>query len=145
MMSNQPFRLPPAMSVGAYQTFQLSAPHDQLVKAACEQVGCDAWENGWDSEFDEATELGKTQAAYVRHGSGRTFRELRTEAGLTVFRFEPGQRCFRDHHTRPEIYSVRNGDWRQNLGLIRQHARPIDWVEHFGEHQQRVADQIERG
>lgn len=139
------FRITPNLPVDAYQTFQLAAPRDRMVKTACEQVGCEAWRSGWESAFDESTELGRNQAAYVRNRSGRTFREQRTDAGLTVFRFEPGQRCFRDHHTRPEFYSVRGGDWRQNLGLIRQHSRPADWVEHFAEHQDRIADQIEKG
>jgi hypothetical protein len=139
-------RFQPAMEVGAYQTFQISAPRDVTVVAACEQVGCPQWQDGWDSVINEATQLGQEQAAYIRQKSGRTFREMRTEAGLTVFRFEAHQRCFAEHRTRPEIYLVRDGDWRGNpTGRRRNHSRAADWVEDFGEHQQRIADEIEKG
>jgi hypothetical protein len=139
-------RFQPAMEVGAYQTFQISAPRDTTVIAACEQVACAAWQFGWESKVDEATQLGREQAAYIRQKSGRTFREQRTGDGLTVFRFESGQRCFAEHRTRPEIYLVRDGDWRGNpTGRRRMHERPADWVEDFGEHQQRIADQQQKG
>lgn len=139
-------RIPPAMGVGAYQTYSLSAPHDTYVPAACEQVGCGAWLRGWQSTIDESTELGAQQAAYIRQQSGRTFREQRTGAGLTVFTFDSHQRCFENHQTRPELYVVRDGDWRGNpTGRRRVHANAADWTEDFGEHQQRIADQMERG
>lgn len=140
------FRVQPAMPVGAYQTYSITSPHDRTVPAACEQVGCEAWAYGWQSTIDESTELGRTQAHYIRHQSGRTFREQRTGAGLTVFSFDSRQRCFANHQTRPELYVVRDGDWRGNpTGRRRVHQNAADWTEDFGEHQQRVADQIERG
>ncbi|MFF0138550.1 hypothetical protein ACFYRN_19170 [Streptomyces sp. NPDC005227] len=139
-------RLTPAMDVGAYQTFAITAPRDTSVVAACEQVACAAWQFGWESKVDEATPLGREQAAYIRQTSGRTFREQRTGDGLTVFRFEAHQRCFEEHRTRAEIYLVRDGDWRGNpTGRRRNHQRPADWVEDFGEHQQRIADQQQKG
>lgn len=139
-------RIMPRVGPNAYQTFDLTAPRDQMVKAACSQVGCEAWLKGWDTTIDERTDLGRTQAAYIRQGSGRTFKELKTADGLTVFRFESRQRCFREHHTRPEIYRVFRGDlFRANLGLIRAHTRPDDWVEDFAGHQQSIADAIEKG
>lgn len=146
MMGHEPFRLPPAAPVGAYQTYSITSPTDATVKAACEQVGCEAWLHGWESTIDESTELGQRQAAYIRQQSGRTFKEQRTDAGLTVFRFDSRQRCFAEHRTRPELYVVRDGDWRGNpTGRRRQHASAADWVEDFGEHQQRIADQVEKG
>lgn len=141
----QPFRLPPALPVGAYKTYAVASPPDRSVRAACEQVGCLAYRHGWESHVDEATELGRRQADYIRRKSGRTFREQRDAAGITVFRFDSGQRCFAEHRTRPELYVVRFGDWRQNLGTIRRHTRPADFVEDFGEHQQVLADQLRRG
>ncbi|WP_062434988.1 hypothetical protein [Herbidospora daliensis] len=128
----------------AYQTFGIAAPADRLVKAACPQVGCVAWRKGWESVIDEKTALGASQAAWIRTYSARTFRESRA-AGLTVFRFEPGQRCFADHHTRPEIYFVRPGDLTTALGQPRRHSRPADWVEDFGLNQQRLRDAQARG
>jgi hypothetical protein len=140
------FRLPPAHAVEAYQTYSITVPPDVLVKAACEQVGCEAWRNGWESVINEATDLGKAQADYIRTRAGRTFREQRTAGGFTVFRFDSGQRCFAEHKTRPELYAVRDGDWRGNpTGRARRHTRAADWVEDFGEHQQRIADQTEKG
>lgn len=158
------FRIPPALDVGAYKTYSITSPHDRTVVSSCEQVGCAAWQRGWQSTIDESTDCagatgfvcawlkagatpcGTCQARYIRYGSRRTFREQRTGTGLTVFMFEPGQRCFENHQTRPELYVVRDGDWRGNpTGRKRVHANAADWTEDFGEHQQRVADQVERG
>lgn len=127
-------RIDPAMPVGSYQTFSITSRTDRTVPAACEQVGCQAWARGWESTVDETTDLGKRQAAYIRGQSRRTFREQKTATGLTVFRFEAGQRCFAEHRTRPEIYAVRDGDWRGNpTGRARRHQRAADWVEDMAE------------
>lgn len=134
------------LAPAAYQTYRISSPRDTLVRAACEQVGCAAWRHGWESTIDEGTDLGKQQATYIRTKSGRTFREQRNAAGLTVFRFEAHQRCFADHQTRPELFIVRDGDWRENpTGRTRQHTRPQDWVEDFGEHQLLLTDSRKKG
>lgn len=138
-------RITPAAPAGAFVTYRIVSPADRAVRSACEEVGCEAWRHGWETQVDEGTPLGQAQASYIRAQSGRTFRESRTGDGLTVFRFESRQRCFAEHRTRPEFYSVRGGDWRQNLGLIRQHRAGADWVEDFAEHQDRIARQIERG
>lgn len=133
--------LPPA----AYQTYSIAQPADTTVRAACEQVGCPQWAHGWDTVIDERTELGQSQAAFIRQQSGRTFRELR-DGVLTVFRFEARQRCFAEHQTRPQLFAVRDGDWRGNpTGRARQHTRASDWVEDFGEHQLRLVDQQQKG
>ena len=137
-------RVAPHLPVEAFKTYQIASPADRMVKAACEQVDCDAWRDGWETAVDEATDLGRRQAAYIREMSGRTFREMRSAAGLTVFRFEPGQRCFREHHTRGEWFFERGGDWRGATSERIQHS-PAGWVNSFGEHQERLAGQIERG
>lgn len=138
-------RLQPAAPVGAYQTYRIDTRSDRLVKTACENVGCLPWRYGWDSKIDESTPLGQAQARYIRQESGRTFTEQRTAEGLTVFRFESGQRCFSEHQTHPEIYAVTAGDWRRHLGTLRKHANAHDWVEDFGEHQLRLVDQQQKG
>ncbi|WP_322501824.1 hypothetical protein TR631_33885 [Streptomyces rochei] len=139
-------RIDPNLPVGAYQTYQITRRRDTTVRAVCEQVACQAWRNGWDSVIDERTELGTAQAAYIRTQSRRTFREMRTEQGLTVFRFESGQRCFADHQTVPELYLVRDGDWRGNpTGRKRAHSRAADWVEDFGENQLRLVENQRKG
>lgn len=145
-MSGEPFRVPPALPAEAMKSYRIVSPQDTTVRAACEQVGCEAWRHGWETALDESTPLGQFQAAYIRQSSGRTFREMRTATGMTVFRFEAGQRCFADHQTWPERFAVRDGDWRGNpTGRGRVHANAADWVEDFGEHQQRLKDARERG
>jgi hypothetical protein len=139
------FRIEPQLPAGAFKTYAIRRRRDVLVAAACEQVACPAYLHGWESTIDERTDLGRQQAAYIRTQSRRTFRELRTEAGLTVFRFDAHQRCFADHHTTPETYLVRGGDHRTPRAPARVHTRPADWVEDCGEHLQRVADDRERG
>lgn len=138
-------RITPAGPAGAYVTYRIVSPPDRAVRSACEQVGCEAWLHGWETRVDERTDLGRAQAGYIRQQSGRTFRELTTADGLTVFRFASRQRCFAEHRTRPEFYSVRGGDWRKDLGVLRQHQRPADWVEDFSLHQDRLADQQRKG
>jgi len=146
-------RITPNAPAQAYKTYTIISPTDRTVVAACEQVGCLAWRNGWDTVVDESTELGRNQAAYIRLRSGRTFRESRSGT-LTAFRFEAHQRCFREHSTRPEFYGVLRGDWRlhdnqpglaRQLGGLRVHQRPEDWVEDFALNQDRVAEARQRG
>lgn len=138
-------RITPAAPPTAFQTYRIISPPDRFVRSACEEVGCSAWLYGWETRVDERTDLGRAQAAYIRQQSGRTFRELATAEGLTVFRFEPKQRCFAEHRTRPEVFLVRGGDWRRDFGVLRQHKRGADWVEDFAEHQDRLADQQRKG
>lgn len=130
----------------AYQTFSITVPRDRMVQAACEQVGCEAWRNGWESVINEGSDLGRAQADYIRTRAGRTFREQKTGGGFTVFRFDSGQRCFAEHQTRPELYAVRDGDHRGNpTGQVRTHSRPEDWVEHMAENLDAFKASQERG
>lgn len=144
-------RIQPAMPVHAYKTYRILSPQSTHFRpATCAEVGCLAHVNGWESTIDETTVLGQQQAHYIRKQSGRGFTEERLPGGLTRFSFAAGQTCFAGGHQvrldRPELYLVRGGDWRGNpTGEQRQHANAADWVEDFGEHQQRIADQIERG
>lgn len=114
-------------------------PKDTTVRAACEDVSCESWRYGWDSLIDEATDLGKSQADYIRQHSGRTFREMRAPDGLTVFRFDAHQRCFAEHRTRPARLLVRQG------GQLREHATFSDIAEDYTEHTGRLAELVEKG
>lgn len=134
----------PRLPVEAYQTWSVKSRPDKRVKTVCEKVGCPQWRNGWESAIDESTDLGKQQAAFIR-GSRRTFKEQRNGAGLTVFRFEPYQRCFADHQTMPEKYLVRGGDYRATVGELRVHTRAADWVEHVQQHMGRLLDERAKG
>lgn len=136
------FRVPPALPVQAYQTYSVRVPERHQRPASCAEVGCGAREHGWETLVDEATDLGQRQALYIRGASHRRFAEHRNEAGLTVFRFVPGQTCFDEHAVQdgPEVYLVRTGDWRGG-SLLRRHTRPQDWVEDFSTHQQAIIEQ----
>lgn len=134
----------PRLPVEAYQTWSVKSRPDQRVVAVCERVGCPRWRTGWESVIDESTDLGRSQAAFIR-GSRRTFREQKNGLGLTVFRFEPYQRCFEDHQTMPEKYLVRGGDHRAAVGQVRVHTRAADWVEHVQQHMGRLLDEQAKG
>lgn len=122
------------------RVYRFTAPPDTYVRSACEDVRCDAYQFGWDTLVDERTTLGAQQAAYIRQQSGRTFREMGTPDGLTVFRFEPRQRCFAEHRTRPQRFAVYDGG-----PLARRHVSSVDWLEDCGEHLARIATIEERG
>lgn len=140
--------LEPLLPANAKKTYSIMAPKaTHFRKASCAEVECQGQEHGWVSLIDERTELGQRQAHYIRKQSGRRFRE-ETENGLTSFTFEPGQTCFTPHEVplgKPELYVVRDGDLSVNLGNIRQHTRPEDWVDDFATHQQKIADAIQEG
>jgi hypothetical protein len=144
-------RFEPAMPVTAYKTYRIVSPQQTHFRpATCAEAGCTTYLNGWQSTIDETTVLGQQQAHYIRKQSGRGYTEERLPNGLTQFTFEAGQRCFGGDHQvrldRPELYLVRGGDWRGNpTGENRQHANAAEWVEDFGEHQQRLADEMKKG
>lgn len=106
---------------------------DTSVRTACEDVGCEAFRNGWETVCDERTPLGREQADYIRKKSGRTVTEL--SGTPTVFRFDPGQRCFAEHRTRPATF-LAGGRQVPTLG---------DWTGDLEEHVQRLEDQARKG
>lgn len=143
---HQPFRFQPLGDPGDYLTYSISAGRDTSVVAACKDVGCEYWRDGWDSPIDERTEVGRMWAYLIRHESGRDFDELKCSDGVTIFRFKPYQRCFREHHTRLDVFRVRDGDWRGNpTQRIRLHANGRDWIEDLIEHEGALADLRQKG
>ncbi len=124
----QPFHGVPAAAV---KTYQLLAPLHL---------------HGWAT----TVAAGSDDEALIRR-AGRHFTVEPVEGGFLRFLFPPGQACFKaTMHRLPlerePLYVVRGGDWRGNpTGYRRQHANGQDWVEDFGEHQQHIADKIERG
>lgn len=140
------FRVPPALPKEAYQTFAVKVPVKYQRTAECSEVECNGYLNGWETFVDESTDLGQSQAHYIRVLSRRRFTEQRNDVGITVFTFVPGQTCFNEHKVQagPENYVVRSGDWRGG-NLLRRHTRAEDWVEDFSLHQQAIIDQRNRG
>ena len=136
-------RIPPRLAAHQYRTFAMRAPLGTHFRpASCEEMDCPAYLQGWTTRVDLSTDLGQAQARYIRKDSGRTFTEV--EPG--VFRFEPGQACFRasDHRTRndrPEMYLIRNGDHRvPDRVADPQVLSPDSWVDAFRTHTERLAD-----
>jgi hypothetical protein len=140
------------MPAAAYRTFQIAAPlSTHFVPARCDQVDCPEYLNGWVTAVDESTDLGQAQAHYIRHDRERRHFEQRRPDGLTEFRFPAGQRCFRsgDHKRRlerEEIFVMRDGDHRGNpLGTSPVKVGATSWVDAFGEHQEKLADEFGKG
>lgn len=135
----------------AYQTFQVTAPTSTHTReGTCEEAGCSAYLRGWRMKLDLGTDLGKRQAQYIKHQSGRSFKILSQRDGLVELEFAANQPCFTQHRVRldrPEIYRVKGGDKRGNPAGIqtRVHKRPEHWVEEFAENQDRLARLHQKG
>lgn len=149
MPSNEGMRIVPKLPPQAVKTFQVvSPPKTHWRAASCEEVECADYAHGWRVRVEGLTDAD----LYTARNCGRSFREVHVAEGETWLVYAAGQPCFRasQHRVptgRPELYFVREGDWRGNPRGIRprQHSRAEHWVEEFGEHQQRLADEIERG
>ena len=75
--------LPPNLPAFQYKTYGLSAPVETHFRdATCQETECEAYQKGWVSVIDVATELGRSQANYIRLHSGRAFTV--SEAGTLV-------------------------------------------------------------
>lgn len=143
-------RIAPAMPVRAYQTFQIVAPVSTHWRPArCDEVDCPAYQRGWTTTVDEATELGQRQAHYIRREARRSFKESKRPDGLTSFHFPAGQTCFRPHKQRverDEIFLRRDGDWRGNpTRQRRRYDRADQWVDDFATHQDTIVRLQQRG
>lgn len=141
-------RIEPQMPASAYKTYALAAPlATHWRKATCVEVDCPDYLNGWRVRVEGLDDqLLHDARRYGRH------RELPVAEGETWLVYEAGQPCFRaaQHRKRierPELYIVRDGDWRGNPRgtQSRRHARPEDWVDDFANHQGRLADAHGRG
>ncbi len=139
--------IPAELPVQAMRTFSIRAPlTTHFRKATCEEANCQHYLEGWRS----IVPADSPQADYIRRGSGRRFTEGRNSPGLAEFTFEPGQDCFAsDTHRvaidRPEIFVMRDGDWRGNPTGRSMRLPAQSWVDAFGENLETVRDQHERG
>ncbi len=142
-------RVVPAVPAWAMKTYEVASPISTHWRAAtCEEVDCAHYLNGW-----ATTVLPDSADEAAIKGSGRRWaRREKTPDGFVRYEFYPGQPCFAaSRHKvlvgRPELFYVRGGDWRGNPAGVptRQHVRAEDFVEDFGEHQQRVRDAQEKG
>lgn len=147
---NAPLNRPdPLMPAQAYKTYAVVAPlSTHWRKATCAEVDCPHYLNGWRTRIETlAPELLRTA-----RNSGRHYTVLQIAAGESYLVFRAGQPCFaaathRKRIEREPLYIVRDGDYRGNprRTRARQHLNPATWVEDFSEHQQKLADEIEKG
>lgn len=137
-------RIPPQLPVNAYKTFGIAMPlGTHWREVDCETAACQVQAKGWMTTVDESTDLGQRQAHYIRRVSGRHFTESKGPGGATIFTFPPGEECFQTHRVqidRPQIHSVRGGDWRGRVGGQHIYDRADQWQEDFAEHQDKLRD-----
>jgi hypothetical protein len=137
------------MGAESYTTYQVLQPKTSHFRpATCAEVSCARARNGWRSVMDTSTVDGAKQANWVRMKSGRAFTYTQVGAVVT-FTFAPGQRCFEKHQVwlqRRPLLRVAGGDWRGNpRGTPTLVMKPADWIDHFGEHQNTLADAHRKG
>lgn len=141
----------PALPPHAMKTYGIRVPvatHFRL--ATCVEVDCPNYLHGWETIIDESSPEGQYHAETIRSLQGYGY-TVERRGDFTVYVFAPGQRCFsasthRISLEREPLYIVKGGDWRANpSGEFRQHANADEFVEDFGEHQQRLADRLEQG
>lgn len=140
------------MPVSAYKQYSLHSPETHWRVGRCEEVVCEAYQNGWITKLDVGTELGQKQYAYITNHSGRRYTERAYNyegPSIVEFHFEAGQQCFAQHRVpleRDPILVVRDGDFRGNpTGRRHVHSRVDDWVDDFANHQIIIAERFNRG
>jgi hypothetical protein len=141
-------RIEPKGSPEQYKTYAIVSPMDTHTRvASCAEVDCPNYLNGWRTTLDLSTDIGKMQARYIRDKSGRAF-EVISDSPL-VLEFRAGQKCFTEHRVplhREPLYVIRGGDYRGNpmaLPVVQRSER--DWLDDFGDHQQKIRQARERG
>jgi len=143
------FRIEPQMDAAAYKTYAIVSPLSTHFRpATCAEIDCPHYLNGWRVRVENLT----PDLLRAARNSGRAYTTEAVARGETYLVFAAGQPCFKasEHRTRvdrPPLYVVRDGDHRGNPRgtKARLHQRPENWVEDFAEHQQKLADEIERG
>lgn len=142
-------RIQPRMGAALYKTYEVVSPLPTHFRpATCAEVGCPHYLSGWRVRVEALA----PDLLHAARNSGRKYVEQSVAEGETWLVFEAGQDCFKarthlTHTDRPPLYLVRDGDWRGNPRgtKARLHQRPDNWVEDFAEHQQKLADEIEKG
>lgn len=134
------------LPVGGMQTYQIAAPRSTHWRSAtCEEIGCHAYANGWMTPV-----LAGSSDEVLLRSAGRKWTHIERAAdGFLHYYFAAGTRCLgaarhRVRIDRPELFVLRDGDWRW-LGEPKVFGDPADWVDHFANHQDRIATLVNRG
>lgn len=149
-------RAAPVRRVDQMKTYGLSAPQaTHYRRATCREVECVNYANGWRSGFDVTDPVKANAARLIRLHSGRLFTIEEIRGGplntvqMVIFTFGPGQECFQQHSValeREPVLYVRDGDWRGNdTGFKHVFGSNVDWVDDFGEHQEKIKAAFEQG
>ncbi len=139
-MTQSIFRFEPELPTDAYRTFGIVAPRRTHTRVAtCQEVECQNYRRGWQTQIDTSTELGQRQALYISTQCGRRFTTERMGV-MVIFTFYAEQRCFSGHRVmldRPPIFTIKHGDHRSD-------ARPSmvggqEWLDEFASNQESLA------
>jgi len=149
-ITHEPFRLVPKVGAENFKTYGVARPiATHWRKATCKEIGCANFINGWRTTIDLNTPLGQTQAKYIRDHSGRKYTVVGQMNNVVTLEFPAGQKCFGEHKRpleREPIFYIKGGDFRGNpMGIPTQKLRAVDWIDDFGDHQNKIADQKEKG
>lgn len=156
------------------QNFKIAMVREGATKMTCQDAHCAHYENGWATMIDESSELGQRQAFWIRNAAARKYKEFPSEeapehmgesganipAGMTVFLFYPGQKCFQEHLDREVLFVAQKG--RRGMATVgvgpikarvpqfyaessRVHVNPRDFNEHMNEEAEKAAAALGRG
>lgn len=140
-------RFPELLPVTAMKTYQAAAPLSTHFRpATCAEVDCPNYLNGWTVHVEI---LNPAQLHAIRT-SAYKYAEHHVAEGRTLLIFEAGQPCFYagSHRIRLERearFFIKSGDHRGNPDGQVAELSVSSWVDDFGEHQERIAEQAERG
>jgi len=149
------FRIEPALGPEYYKSYSLRQPRNTHFRpATCEEFECDEFMFGFVLTMDLSTDLGQRQLDYVKRDKSRRCHLQRLSLNIMKAVYGPGNDCFepkRSTHKilvgRPPVLLVAEGDWRGNPRRTptRVHRRVEDWVDDFANHQQALADAVQKG
>lgn len=148
----------PRMDPGRYKTYAVVSPLSSHFRpATCAEVDCPHWLHGWGvriTEIPPEDQAAVREATYTLNGKQYRYSyvEQEMEPGKPWLLFKPGQPCFkaRWHRKRIEkepLFLIRGGDHRTTApgSDSGRELSAQSWVDDFGEHTQRLADEIEKG
>jgi hypothetical protein len=136
------------LPVSSYKTYAIRSPiQTHYRKATCEEIGCEAFQNGWAYLKEDLT----PGDLYLATHSGKRYREVHIGPGQNYIVFEAGQSCFgAAQHVislhRPEFYFVGRGHTSVfQARHARAHANGDDFVDDFANHQDKLNTTFKRG
>jgi hypothetical protein len=146
-------RVTPPMGAASFTSYSMRYPlSTHWRRAACAEVECKGWRNGWQTVVDTSTDLGQRQYDYLVRDRSRPPRIEKTGVTQWTFSYGPGFPCFRqaEHRikiSRPPLLLRTGGDWRGNPRGTAPvvHGSTDSWAEDFSAHQDRLATLIKRG